>query len=35
MTSVPKPFKFLKSHYQALSDNFNTISDSDYKVLND
>lgn len=33
MTSVPKPFKFLKSHYQAIADNFNTLSDSDDKVI--
>lgn len=33
MTSVPKPFKFLKSHYKALTDNFLTLPDSDYKVL--
>lgn len=34
MTSVPRPFKFLKTHYQALTDNFNTLPDSDYKVNN-
>lgn len=32
MTSVPKPFKFLKTHYQALTDNFSTLPDSEYKV---
>lgn len=28
MTSVPKPFKFLKSHYQTLVDHFNKKEDS-------
>lgn len=32
MTSVPKPFKFLKSHYQTLTDHFNKLPDGDYKV---
>lgn len=25
MTSVPKPFKFLKAHYPALVDHYNTV----------
>ncbi len=33
MTSVPRPFKFLKSHYQALADHFNTLTDPEYKKL--
>jgi len=33
MTSVPKPFKFLKSHYQTLTDHFNKLPDGDYKKL--
>ena len=32
MTSVPKPFKFLKTHYQALKENYASIPDSKYKV---
>ena len=32
MTSVPKPFKFLKTHYQILVDHFNTVPDSPEKV---
>lgn len=32
MTSVPKPFKFLKTHYKALEANYATIKDSSYKV---
>lgn len=28
MTSVPKPFKFLKTHYQLLIDHYNTKEDS-------
>lgn len=33
MTSVPRPFKFLKTHYKALTDNFLTLPDSHYKKL--
>ena len=33
MTSVPRPFKFLKSHYEHLTENFKTLADSDYKKL--
>jgi 26S proteasome regulatory subunit N1 len=33
MTSVPKPFKFLKSHYQALTEHYNSRPDSPDKVL--
>jgi 26S proteasome regulatory subunit N1 len=32
MTSVPKPFKFLKTHYQPLVDHFNSKEDSQEKV---
>jgi len=32
MTSVPKPFKFLKTHYQLLVDHFNSKEDSQEKV---
>lgn len=28
MTSVPKPFKFLKTHYEALSNHYETLTDS-------
>ncbi len=33
MTSVPKPFKFLKTHYQLLIDHYNTKEDSQEKVI--
>jgi len=33
LTSVPKPFKFLKTHYQSLTDHYNTQNDSPQKVL--
>lgn len=32
MTSVPKPFKFLKTHYQPLADHYASKEDSDVKV---
>lgn len=32
MTSVPKPFKFLKTHYEALTDHFSKLPVSPYKV---
>lgn len=32
MTSVPKPFKFLKTHYEALTHHFNQLKESPYKV---
>jgi len=32
MTSVPKPFKFLKTHYKTLTDHFSTLSDGEHKV---
>lgn len=32
MTSVPKPFKFLKTHYQLLIDHYNTKEDSQEKA---
>lgn len=32
MTSVPKPFKFLKTHYAPLTDHFNSLPDSQEKV---
>lgn len=33
MTSVPKPFKFLKDHYSSLVDKYNNIQPSFYKKL--
>lgn len=32
MTSVPKPFKFLKTHYKPLTEHFNSLPDSEEKV---
>ena len=32
LTSVPKPFKFLKTHYQPLIDHYNSVGDSPSKV---
>ena len=32
MTSVPKPFKFLKTHYGALTELFKSLPDSQEKV---
>ncbi len=32
MTSVPKPFKFLKTHYAPLTELFKTLPDSQEKV---
>jgi hypothetical protein len=31
MTSVPKPFKFLKTHYKPLSDYFESLAESEHK----
>ena len=33
LTSVPKPFKFLKTHYQSLTDHYNSQKDSPETVL--
>ena len=33
MTSVPRPFKFLKTHYQALREHYASLPDSQYKVV--
>ena len=33
MTSVPKPFKFLKDHYENLVKFYETAVDSDFKVF--
>lgn len=32
MTSVPKPFKFLKTHYEALTNHYQQLKDSEYKI---
>lgn len=32
MTSVPKPFKFLKTYYKQLTDHFATLPDGAHKV---
>lgn len=32
MTSVPKPFKFLKTYYKQLIDHFATLQDGPHKV---
>lgn len=32
MTSVPKPFKFLKTYYKQLTDHFATLADGAHKV---
>lgn len=32
MTSVPKPFKFLKTYYKQLTDHFSTLKDGAHKV---
>jgi 26S proteasome regulatory subunit N1 len=33
MTSVPKPLKFLSSHYKAMRDYYLTLPPSDFKVI--
>jgi len=33
MTSVPKPFKFLKTYYKQLTDHFATLPDGAHKVI--
>lgn len=32
MTSVPKPFKFLKTYYKPLTEHFSTLKDGAHKV---
>jgi len=32
LTSVPKPFKFLKTHYAILTQQYDKLADSDQKV---
>ena len=32
MTSVPKPLKFLSSHYEPLKEYYNTLPESEFKV---
>lgn len=34
MTSVPKPLKFLSSHYKSLRDHYHTLPSNDFKVGN-
>ena len=33
MTSVPKPFKFLKTYYKPLTDYFATLKDGSHRVI--
>jgi 26S proteasome regulatory subunit N1 len=33
MTSVPKPFKFLRVHYKAICEYYNTLQSSEHKVF--
>jgi hypothetical protein len=34
MTSVPKPLKFLREHYQGIKEHYNTLEKSKFKVKN-